>query len=140
MPLESASPPPQSWPSDILCFPGIGRCPSSSREREVTTSSRLRDRSDSESVAEQAHVSGWNWASVTARAPPLRIRRETQAALVLRHRPEPPPGIPEPAPCTPEGLIPTPVTRVLYTRRDFHRPNSAAPFQISTFIFPLKAS
>lgn len=56
MPLESASPAPQSLPSDILRLPGVGRCPSSSREHEVTASSRLRDRSDSESVAEQAHV------------------------------------------------------------------------------------
>lgn len=55
MPLESASPPPQSFPSDILCFPLLTGALLSSKECAVTASRQVRDPSDSEPVAEQAH-------------------------------------------------------------------------------------
>jgi hypothetical protein len=55
MPLESASPPPQSFPSDILCFPLLPGTSFSSKECAVTASRQVSDPSDSEPVAERAH-------------------------------------------------------------------------------------
>lgn len=55
MPLESASPPPQSFPSDILCFPLFAGTSFSSKARAVTASRQVSDPSDSDPVAEQAH-------------------------------------------------------------------------------------
>lgn len=55
MPLESASPPPQSFPSDILCFLLFTGASFSSKARAVTASRHVSDPSDSDPVAEQAH-------------------------------------------------------------------------------------
>lgn len=54
MPLESASPPPQSFPSDILCLPLLTGTSFSSQECAVTASRQVSDPSDSEPGAEQA--------------------------------------------------------------------------------------
>ena len=96
MPLESASPPPQSLPSDILCCLLLGASASSSKECVVTASSLLRDPSDSESVAEQVHSQWtglWCEAAVTMDSLPSCIRLWNLSSLLCPStiQPLPPP-------------------------------------------------
>lgn len=85
MPLESASPPPQSLPSDILCCLLLGGSASSSKECAVTASSLLRDPSDSESMTEQVHSQWtglWCEAAVTMDSLPSCIRLWNLSSLL----------------------------------------------------------